>query len=75
MTDGNDSKSITKSTSISIALVLALCGGAFWTGTLATRVSAVESDTRRLEELTEEIAKLASSNKHQLDLLRKELER
>lgn len=57
---------ITKSTPVSIAMAVALCGGAFWTGSVVTRLSvAIESQTAIINELRS----IATDNKTRLDIL------
>lgn len=64
---------ITKNTPISVALVLAMCAGSYWTGCELTSIRAdvvhVGEQASELKELTKEVTTLVSDNKRRLDLM------
>lgn len=73
-------KAITQSTPISVAVVVLLLAGAFWSGTttgaLNTRIQSIEKDHSRLEQVSEQLTAistqlsvLTNDNKRRLDLL------
>lgn len=67
----NRTGAITTNSSVSIALVLSMCGGAFWTGYEISGLKTSNAITRervdKIETLTETIAELARTNKVRLD--------
>ena len=59
---------ITRNTPVSIALVLALCGGTFWMGSNANRLSNVEGDVVDIKSLLKDVSAIAVDSKIRLDL-------
>lgn len=67
---------LSHSTPISVALMLSFCAGAYWTGTVATRVSTLEqrgSEDRatreRLAEISAELATISRDNQRRIQYL------
>ena len=75
MTPNEDKKqaTITQTTTISIALVVSMCMGAFWTGgqltKLTVRVDNLKATQMELKELTKEITEMTRTNKARIELL------
>jgi hypothetical protein len=69
---GQAVKNITESTPVSIALVLALCAGAYWTGgeltDLKSRVSNAEAIGKDNRELLNQLTEISVDNKHRIDI-------
>jgi hypothetical protein len=71
---------ISHSTPISTALTLALCGGAYWTGTVATRVSSLEERaseekvTRdKLTDISAELKEISRNNQLRIQYLERQV--
>jgi hypothetical protein len=66
-------ESISQSTPMSIALAIALCGGAYVIGQDRGRSSVslevLQLNTTQLQALTEEVKEISIDNKRRLDLL------
>jgi len=67
---------LSHSTPISTALTLALCGGAYWTGTVATRVTSLEirsHDSKvtrdRLADISDELKEISRDNQQRIKFL------
>lgn len=66
-------KALTESTGVSIALVITLCVGAYWSGVSITELK-VKTDSHsesltELRKLTKEVAEVAKANKMRLDIM------
>jgi len=72
-------KTLSHSTPISIALVIAICIGAFTTGTISQkmqmRVDVLESTQQDHKQLIRRIVDLSADNKHRIDLFEANLNR
>jgi len=70
---------INQQTPISIALVTAICGGAYWTGTgvgkTSTDINLMKSSIDRQVQIMEQLKDMAHDNKRRLDLLEREVMR
>ena len=70
---GSVVKNITESTPVSIALVLALCGGAYWTGGAVTELRVRQTHTEAViddhSELMQKLTEIAADNKRRLEFL------
>lgn len=80
MTFNEAIEKLSHSTPISIALTFALCGGAYWTGTVATRVTSLEQRTfedratrERLAEISAELATISRDNQRRIQYLEREI--
>lgn len=67
------------STPLTTALALSLCAGAFWTGTVATKVSHLEQYTahdaeedRQLLKISQELTNIARDNSRRIEWLEKQ---
>lgn len=67
---------LSHSTPISVALMLSFCAGAYWTGTVATRVSTLEQRSNedratreRLAEISAELATISRDNQVRIQYL------
>lgn len=64
---------LTQSTSVSIAVVVSLCFGAFWTGietaTLRSRADGQDHEIQQHERLLEKLTEISSDNKRRIDLI------
>lgn len=64
---------LTQSTSVSIAVVVSLCLGAFWTGietaTLRSRTDGQDREIQQHERLLEKLTEISSDNKRRIDLI------
>ena len=65
---------ITQTTPVSIALVIGLCGCAFYTGSqvssLSTKIEYTAEEQRDMKKLIKEISILSADNKRRLDHIR-----
>ena len=68
---------ITQQTPMSIALVVAICGGAYWTGTgvgkTSTDINMMRGSIERQISIMEQLKDMAHDNKRRLDLLEREV--
>ena len=65
---------LTNKTSMSIALVLALMGGAFYSGSQTNRIAYNEKTNIQLTNAIVELKEIAQSNKHRLDYIELQIE-
>lgn len=63
---------LSKSTPVTTAFALAVCGGAFWLGgvtnNLTTRMNHVEHEQADHDDLLEKLSEIATDNKRRIDL-------
>jgi len=67
---------LSHSTPVSTALTLALCAGAYWTGTVATRVATLEvrsadnkATRERLADISDELKEISRDNQQRIKFL------
>jgi hypothetical protein len=71
---------LSHSTPISVALMLSFCAGAYWTGTVATRVASLEqrgvedrATRERLAEISAELAAISRDNQRRIQYLERQI--